>query len=105
MEKSNNVFVYPSEFGWSDLGTWGSLSNHLDSDEKNNFLLSKNILTYDSKNNIIRTEDDKMCIVNGLEGYIVIETQNALLICKKDEEQKIKQFVSDIKFNIDDKFI
>ena len=105
MEKSNNVFVYPSEFGWSDLGTWGSLSNHLDSDEKNNFLLSKNILTYDSKNNIIRTEDDKMCIVNGLEGYIVIETQNALLICKKDEEQKIKQFVSDIRFNIDDKFI
>ena len=81
------------------------MSNHLDSDEKNNFLLSKNILTYDSKNNIIRTEDDKMCIVNGLEGYIVIETQNALLICKKDEEQKIKQFVSDIRFNIDDKFI
>ena len=105
MEKSNNVFVYPSEFGWSDLGTWGSLSSHLDSDDKNNFLLSKNILTYNSENNIIRADDNKVCVVHGLDGYIVIETKNALLICKKDEEQKIKQFVSDIRFNMDDKFI
>ena len=60
---------------------------------------------YDSKNNIIRTKDNKMCVVHGLDGYIVIETKNALLICKKDEEQKIKKFVSDIRFNFGDEYI
>ena len=105
MEKSDNVFVYPSDFGWSDLGTWGSLSSHIQSDDNNNTVISKKVLLYDSKNNIIRMPDEKVCVVQGLEDYIVVDTKQALLICKKGEEQKIKQFVADIKFNIGDNYV
>ena len=105
MEKSKNVFVYPSEFGWSDLGTWGSLSDHINSDKKDNTLISKQVLLYDSENNIVRIPKDKAAVIQGLDGYIIVDTKEALLICKKEEEQKIKQFVADVKFNLGDEFV
>lgn len=105
MEKSKNVFVYPSDFGWSDLGTWCSLSSHVSSDNNHNTLLSKRILLYNSKNNIVRIPNEKAAIIQGLEGYIIVDTKEALLICKKEEEQTIKQFVSDVKFNLGDEFV
>ena len=105
MEKSKNVFVYPSDFGWSDLGTWGSLSNHIISDIEENTVISNKVLLYDSKKNIIRVPKDKACVIQGLEGYIVIDTKNAILICRKEEEQRIKQFVSQVKFNLGEDFI
>tara|TARA_B100000902_G_scaffold395993_2_gene455833 strand:- start:25606 stop:26694 length:1089 start_codon:yes stop_codon:yes gene_type:complete len=95
MEKSKNVFVYPSDFGWSDLGTWGSLSSHLPFDNYANSILSKKVLLYDSNDNIVRVSKDKVAVIQGLDGYIVVETDKALLICKKDQEQKIKNFVSE----------
>lgn len=97
MEKSANVYVIPSDFGWSDLGTWGSLYEHSKLDKKANALLSKQILTYNSKGNIIRASSDKKAVIEGLENYIVIDTNEALLICKKENEQLIKTFVSDVK--------
>ena len=100
MEKSKNVFVYPSDFGWSDLGTWGSLENHIEADEFNNTLISKQVLLYDSENNIVRLPKDKVAVIQGMDGYIIVDTKEALLICKKEEEQKIKQFVADIKNSI-----
>jgi mannose-1-phosphate guanylyltransferase len=78
MEKSKNVFVYPSDFGWSDLGTWGSLSNHFTSDKNDNTLISKQVLLYDSENNIVRIPNDKAAIIHGLDGYIIVDTKDAL---------------------------
>ena len=103
--KSNNVFVYPSDFGWSDLGTWGSLSDHISLDKKDNTLVSKKVLLYDSENNIVKMPREKVAVIQGLDGYIIVDTKQALLICKKEEEQKIKQFVADVKFNLGDEFV
>lgn len=97
MEKAENVYVIPSSFGWSDLGTWGSLYEHKDHDANANALQGKNILTYDCKENIVNISSDKLVVLQGLEGYIVVEKDNVLLVCKKDEEQEIKQIVADVK--------
>ena len=105
MEKSRNVFVYPSDFGWSDLGTWGSLSTHVKKDIDKNAIISDKVLIYDSSKNIIRLPKNKAAVIQGLDGYIVVDTDDALLICKTEEEQKIKQFVADIKFNLGDEFV
>ena len=105
MEQSKNVYVYPSDFAWSDLGTWGSLSTHVEEDKNNNALISSQVLLYESENNIVKIQKDKIAVLQGLDGYIIVDTKNALLICKKDEEQKIKQFVSDVKFNLGDEFV
>lgn len=99
MEKADNVLVLLADLGWSDLGTWGSLYEHIDLDEKNNAVVGEKVLTYDCKNNIIMMPDKKLVVVEGLMDYIVVESDNTLLICKKRNEQKIKQFVSDIKAN------
>jgi len=97
MEKAENVSVFPSDFGWSDLGTWGSLYDHLTLDENQNGIIGDNVMIYDSKNNIINVSKDKIVVVQGLEDFIVIDTRDTLLICKKENEQQIKQFVSDVK--------
>ena len=107
MEKADNVLVLLADLGWSDLGTWGSLYDHIDLDEKKNAVVGEKVLTYDCKDNIIIMPDDKLVVVEGLMDYIVVESDNTLLICKKRSEQKIKQFVHDIKSNdkIGDEFI
>ena len=96
LEKSNNVYVYPSVFGWSDLGTWGSIDNHLNKDENNNAISGKDVNLYNSKDNIILLESNKECIINGLEGFIIVEKDNSLLVCRKEDEQQIKKFVTDL---------
>lgn len=98
MEKSKNVFVFPSDFGWSDLGTWSSLNNHVITDENSN-TVSKQVFLYNAKNNFVKVSKDKACVIEGLDGYIIVDTSNALLICRKEEEQRIKEFVKDIKSN------
>lgn len=97
MEKAENVDVLCSDFGWSDLGTWGSLHEHMEKDKHENAVSGKNILVYDSTDTIINAPHNKLVIAQGLEGYIVVESEKVLLICKKEEEQKIKQFVNDVK--------
>ena len=104
MEGSKNVFVISADIGWSDLGTWGSIYTHLPLDENNNALVGKNVMMYDSSNNIVNVPQDKLVVLQGLDNYIVVESDNILLICKKEEEQKIKQFVADIKESKDEKF-
>lgn len=99
MEKANNVLVLLADLGWSDLGTWGSLYEHIPLDDKNNAVVGKKVLTYDCEDNIIIMPDNKLVVVEGLTDYIVVESNNTLLICKKTNEQDIKQFVSDIKAN------
>ena len=105
LEKAENVFVYPSEFGWSDLGTWGSLYDHLKLDINKNGIIGDNVMVYNSKNNIINAPNEKVVIVQGLEDYIIIDNENTLLICKKEDEQQIKRFVNDIKRNKGDEYV
>jgi mannose-1-phosphate guanylyltransferase len=97
MEHAKNVNVLCTEFGWSDLGTWGSLYENSDKNDDNNVLQGQRIITYDTQNTIVRSEGNKVAVVQGLEGYIVVDTNDVLLICKKDDEQQIKQFVNDVK--------
>ena len=97
MEKADNVYVYPAEFGWSDLGTWGSLYEQLKLDPNSNAVQAKNAMLYDSSNNIIKIRDNRLAVIQGLDGYIIVENEDALLICRKEDEQKIKKFVADLK--------
>ncbi|MAM05665.1 MAG: mannose-1-phosphate guanylyltransferase [Flavobacteriales bacterium] len=97
MEKADNVYVFPSEFGWSDLGTWGSVSTHIESDKDNNSVIGNNIIFNDSVNNIVKADKKKLVVLQGLDGYIIIDTKEVLMICKTDDEQKIKDIVNGLK--------
>lgn len=103
MEKADNVYVILSDFGWSDLGTWKSLYEVSEKDDNRN-VTTGTLMLRDTQNCIIKTPQDKLVVINGLEGFIVAEYDNVLLICKKDDEQKVKDFVSEAKF-IDNKFV
>ncbi len=91
MEKSPNIYVHPADFGWSDLGTWGSLHTHLSHDDKGNAAVG-NVKLFDSNNCIVHAPGMKRVVVQGLDGYIIAEKDNTLLICRLDEEQRIKDF-------------
>lgn len=98
LEKAQNVYVIPADLGWSDLGTWTSIYENSGKDENLNSLNTKNILSYRSTGNIIHEKNKKKAIViDGLENYIVVDTDNVLLICPRENDQLIKEFVLDIK--------
>ncbi|MGM0496933.1 MAG: mannose-1-phosphate guanylyltransferase [Bacteroidota bacterium] len=97
MEKADNVFVYTSDFGWADLGTWGSLQEFLNKDEQGNSVTGDNILLYDVKDSIINISKGKIAVIKGLENYIVVDSEDKLLIYKKNDEQEIKEVVETIK--------
>ena len=92
MEKADNVFVYPASFGWSDLGTWGSLHANSSKDAHNNALIGSNIQMFESHNCVVHTTQEKKVVILGLDGYIVAEKDNTLLICRLSEEQRIKEY-------------
>ncbi len=96
MEKAENVYVIPSSFGWSDLGTWGSLYELSEKDEQGNVSLHSEARFYEAKGNIVVLEPGKKAIVQGVDDMIIAEEKGALLVCKKAEEQRIKQFVSEL---------
>jgi mannose-1-phosphate guanylyltransferase len=96
MEKSEEVYVRLSHFSWSDLGTWKSLYEQAKKDKNDNVILGK-ALIYETKDTIIKTPKDRLVVVQGLDNYIVAEYDNVLLICQKDQEQRIKEFVSDVR--------
>jgi mannose-1-phosphate guanylyltransferase len=105
MEKADNVYVLSSDFGWSDLGTWGSLYEIRNKDDKGNTIVGKNVMTYNSSNCIVNMPKDKLVVIQGLDDYIVVEDDNILLICKKTEEQQIRQFVNDVMSEKGEKFV
>lgn len=105
MEKAKNVYVVLSDFGWSDLGTWGSLYSHIKKDESGNAVIGKNVRLYDSKNCIVNVPKGKLVVLQGLDDCIVVEANSVLLVCRKDDEQKIKQFVQDIKITLGEKYV
>jgi mannose-1-phosphate guanylyltransferase len=105
MEKAENVYVMASDIGWSDLGTWGSLYEQMEQDKQGNAVTGKHVFLYNSSGNIVNVSDDKLVLLQGLEDHIVVESENVLLICKREEEQRIKEFVNDIRSDLGDKFI
>lgn len=102
MEKADNVYVLISDFGWSDLGTWSSLYEQLDKDEDQNSILGKHVFMYDSSGTLVNVQDDMLVVLQGLKDYIVVKNENIILVCKREDEQKIKQYVNDIKAEIGD---
>jgi mannose-1-phosphate guanylyltransferase len=105
MEKSDKVHVYCTEFGWSDLGTWGSMYQHSEKDCNQNAIQGKNVMLYDSKECLINVRDEKLVVLQGLKEYIVVETENTLLVCRKKDEQEIRKIVNDVKIKKGDKYI
>jgi mannose-1-phosphate guanylyltransferase len=95
MEKAEEIYVYPCDFGWSDLGTWGSLAQLSHKDGNGNSLISPNVKTFETSNCIVNVDGAKQVVVQGLDGYIVAERDGRLLICKISEEQRIKEFSAD----------
>ncbi|WP_345248858.1 mannose-1-phosphate guanylyltransferase [Nibrella saemangeumensis] len=96
MERANNVYVVLSNFGWSDLGTWKSLYEVSEKDAEEN-VIDGRVMLYSTQNCIIKTPKERLVVINGLDGYIVAEYDNVLLICPKDEEQRVKEFVADAR--------
>lgn len=97
MEKASNVYVIPSSFGWSDVGTWAALYQVSKKDKNKNSIIGKNVMTYDTKNCIVNMPKDKLVVLQGLDNYIVVDSDNILMICKKEEEQRVKQFLTDVE--------
>ena len=105
MEKADNVYVSLGDFGWSDLGTWSSLYELSPKDRDSNVTLKCNSLLYNSKGNIIVLPENKLAVIDGLEGYLIAESDNVLLICKKDEEHAIRKYVNDAQIKMGDDYI
>lgn len=105
MEKADNVYVIPASFGWSDLGTWNSAWENMDKDYMENAVAGKNVIVFDANKCVIHVPDEKLVVVQGLDDYIVVDTKDVLLICHKEKEQEIKEYVAEVKRNKGDKFL
>lgn len=105
MEKADNVFVKCADFGWSDLGTWSSLYEHSPADRRGNVIIGGNVFSYDNSGNIINISPGKVAVIQGLRDYIVVESDDVLLIVKKEDEQNIKNYLEDVKKETGDKYL
>ena len=104
MEHAENVYVHSGDFGWSDVGTWGSLYQQSRKDKYANAKPAQGCYTYDTRNTIISLPKDKVAIISGLRDYIVVDTEDVLMICPRSEEQNINKYIDDVKFNQGDNF-
>ncbi|MEO7800757.1 MAG: sugar phosphate nucleotidyltransferase [Ginsengibacter sp.] len=105
IEKADNVYVLPSSFGWSDLGTWGSAYENLEKDYLDNAVAGNNVMIFDASKNMVHVDHNKLVLIQGLEDFIVVDTKDALLICKKENEQEIKQYLTEVKRNKGEVFL
>jgi mannose-1-phosphate guanylyltransferase len=105
MEKADNVYVIPASFGWSDLGTWNSAWENMEKDYLENAVAGDNVIVFDAAKCVVHVPDDKLVVLQGLEDYIVVDTKDVLLICHKEKEQEIKEYVGEVKRNKGDKFL
>jgi mannose-1-phosphate guanylyltransferase len=105
MEKAENVYIIPSSFGWSDLGTWGSAYENIEKDYLGNAVAGDHVMVFDATNNMVHVNNKKLVLLQGLDNYVVVDTPDVLMICKKDKEQEIKAYVAEVKRNKGDKFL
>jgi mannose-1-phosphate guanylyltransferase len=105
MEKSDNVYVLCADVGWSDLGTWGTLYEHSSPDGSGNTIVRGNVFSYDNSGNVINVAEGKVAVLQGLKDYIIVDQDDVLLIVKKDQEQKVKYYLEDVKKKTGEKFL
>ncbi len=105
MEKADNVYVIPSDFGWSDLGTWKSTYDTIDKDYLGNAVTGENVVIIDATKNMVHAPNKKLLVLQGLDDFIVVDTEDVLLVCRKEKEQEIKEYVAEIKRSKGDKFL
>jgi mannose-1-phosphate guanylyltransferase len=105
MEKAENVYVIPASFGWSDLGTWNSAWENMEKDYLENAVAGDHVIVFDATRNVVNVNDEKLVVIQGLDDYIVADTRDVLLICKKDKEQEIKDYVAEVKRNKGEKYL
>jgi mannose-1-phosphate guanylyltransferase len=105
MEKADNVYVIPASFGWSDLGTWNSAWENMDKDYFENAVAGKNVIVFDTNKSVVHVPDEKLVVLQGLDDYIVVDTKDVLLICHKEKEQEIKEYVAEVKRNKGEKYL
>lgn len=105
MEKANNVYVIPSSFGWSDLGTWKSAYDTIDKDYLGNAVSGDKVVVIDATKNMVHVDHKKLVVLQGLDDFIVVDTPDVLLICKKEKEQEIKEYVAEIKRSKGDRYL
>jgi mannose-1-phosphate guanylyltransferase len=105
MEKADNVYLIPSSFGWSDLGTWNSAYENLEKDYLANAVAGDNVIVIDATKCVVHAPANKLVMLQGLDDYIIVDTEDVLLICKKEKEQDIKEYVAEVKRNKGDKYL
>jgi mannose-1-phosphate guanylyltransferase len=105
MEKANNVYVIPASFGWSDLGTWNSAYDNLEKDYLGNAIAGENVMVIDAQDCIIHSGNNKLLVLQGMKDFIIVDTSDVLLICKRDKEQEIKDYVAEVRRNIGDEYL
>jgi mannose-1-phosphate guanylyltransferase len=105
MEKADNVYVIPASFGWSDLGTWNSAWDNMEKDYFENAVAGDNVIVFDTNKSVVHVPDEKLVVLQGLDDFIVVDTKDVLLICTKDKEQEIKEYVAEVKRNKGDRFL
>ena len=105
MEKAENVSVQLCNFGWADLGTWGALHESSPKDQHKNVITTGHTVLYDCSNNIIALPEGKLAVVQGMQDYLIADTDNVLLICKKDDQSAIRRYVNDVQIKLGEEFI
>ena len=105
MEKAKNVYVLTADFGWSDMGSWTTLYENRSKDENGNAISGENILTYDTSNCIVNINSGKITVLQGLEGYIIADSDDIFMICKREDEDQIKKFVTDVRMKKGDSLV
>jgi mannose-1-phosphate guanylyltransferase len=105
MEKADNVYVIPSSFGWSDLGTWNSAYENLEKDYLGNAVAGDNVVVIDATKCMVHASPEKLLVLQGLDDFIVVDSKDVLLICKRDKEQEIKEYVAEVKRNKGDQYL
>jgi mannose-1-phosphate guanylyltransferase len=105
MEKADNVYVIPSSFGWSDLGTWASAYDNLEKDYLGNAIAGDKVMVIDATQCMVSAPHDRLLVLQGLDDFIVVDTEDVLLICKKEKEQEIKEYVAEVKRNVGEQYL
>lgn len=105
MEKADNVKIIPASFGWSDLGTWNAAYENMEKDYLGNAVNGDNVVVIDATRNVVHAPHDKLILLQGLDDFVIVDTKDVLLICKKDKEQEIKEYMGEVRRNKGDRFL
>ncbi|TAD87704.1 MAG: mannose-1-phosphate guanylyltransferase [Bacteroidetes bacterium] len=97
MEKAQHVFIIPASFGWSDLGTWNSAYDNMAKDQHQNAASQSNLVAFEAEGNLVHTQPEKLVLLQGLQNFVVVDTKDVLMICHRDKEQEIKEYMAEVK--------